>query len=151
MQSKQIWKLFIDGAARHNPGPAGAGIYLVHAPKTTVKEGFFLGHRTNNQAEYLALLIGIILAKPLIGNHKLHIASDSLLLVNQLKGLFKVKNHELQVLHQAARIRLQTIDYSIEHVMRSQNQIADEMANLGIDQKIAVPFYLKKELHEIEL
>ncbi len=148
MNKKTKWQLFVDGASRNNPGPSGAGIYLT---KNHVKEfahGFFLGTKTNNQSEYLALLIGLIIAIPKIAQDHLEIISDSLLLVNQLNGIYRVKNPELQILHHKALTLLSSVTYTVVHVLRAKNVNADEMANLGIDQKIAIPAEIKAKLHE---
>ena len=79
------WKLFVDGASRKNPGKAGAGIYLVKEDKSILKKGFYLGTKTNNQAEYLALILGIFYAKKYMAkNDMLTIFSDSELLVKHM-------------------------------------------------------------------
>lgn len=148
MNKKNKWQLFVDGASRNNPGPSGAGIYLTKNHAKEFAQGFFLGIKTNNQAEYLALLIGLIIAIPRIEQDCLEIVSDSLLLVNQLNGIYRVKNPELQILHQKALNLLSTIDYTVVHVLRAKNVNADEMANIGIDQKIAIPAEIKVKLHE---
>src|SRR5690349_12915959 len=81
------WKLFIDGAARNNPGKAGAGIYILKNDQEVCKEGFYLGVKTNNQAEYAALLVGLYYIKQYIEPHDhLDIISDSQLLVRQFNG-----------------------------------------------------------------
>ena len=59
------WKLFIDGASRNNPGRSGAGVYLLKNEKPVYQEGFYLGIKTNNEAEYLALLLGVFSCKKL--------------------------------------------------------------------------------------
>ena len=151
MHIKPKWQLFVDGASRNNPGPAGAGIYLVKEHKKELAQGFFLGHKTNNQAEYLALIIGLILAIPKIEQDQLQIVSDSLLLVNQLNGIYRVKNPELQILHHKVKNLLANTNYTVVHVLREHNIIADEMANLGIDQKIALSPEIKAKLHEASL
>ena len=134
------WKLFIDGAARNNPGPAGAGIYLLKNDKSVKKLGFYLGSKTNNQAEYGALLIGAYYLKQHIeSDDHVDIISDSQLLVRQFKGEYKVKHPELKPLHLLAKHLLQDITYSISHIMREHNEIADEMANKGIDEKKKLP------------
>ena len=61
--TRGYWKLFIDGASRNNPGPSGAGFLLLKDDKPVEQKGFFLGSKTNNQAEYFALLIGIFFLK----------------------------------------------------------------------------------------
>jgi ribonuclease HI len=134
------WKLFIDGAARNNPGPAGAGIYLVKNDTPIKKLGFYLGNKTNNQAEYGALLIGIYYLKlHMDSQDHVDIVSDSQLLVRQFKGEYRVKHPELKPLHMLAKKMLEGVTYSISHVLREHNEIADEMANKGIDDKKKLP------------
>jgi ribonuclease HI len=146
------WRLFIDGAARKNPGPAGAGIYLCKNDKPIVKKGFYLGSKTNNQAEYAALLLGLYFFHEHDGvaDH-LDIFSDSELLVKQFKGEYRVKHPELLPLHLLAKKMLQGVHFSIAHVMREKNEIADEMANAGIDKKVSLPtgFITLLEKHAI--
>jgi len=137
---QHFWKLFVDGAARKNPGPAGAGFHIVHEHKTIKKAGFYLGTKTNNQAEYAALLLGLYFVKKLIGPHDhVDIISDSELLVKQLKGDYRVRHPELKPLYDVAKIWLHDMHYTVKHVLREFNVVADEMANKGIDEKIAVP------------
>lgn len=134
------WKLFIDGAARNNPGPAGAGICLIKNDKQVKKLGFYLGNKTNNQAEYGALLIGVYYLKQHIEpDDHADIISDSQLLVRQFKGEYKVKHHELKPLHMLAKKMLEGVTFSVTHVLREHNEIADEMANKGIDEKKKLP------------
>lgn len=151
MNSKTKWQLFVDGASRNNPGPAGAGIYLTKDHKKELAQGFFLGNKTNNQAEYLALLIGLIITLPKIKQDHLQIVSDSLLLVNQLNGLYRVKNPELQILYHQVLKLLKNISYDVIHVLREKNKLADEMANFGIDHQIALTSEIKEKLHEAGL
>lgn len=137
------WHLFIDGAARNNPGPAGAGIYIVKNGEPHSRHGFYLGTKTNNQAEYLALVLGVCHAVELMGKlDTLKIYSDSELLVRQIKGIYAVKNKELRILHERAKTMLAPIKYSTHHILRERNAIADALANHGIDKKIKVPEHL---------
>lgn len=134
------WKLFVDGAARNNPGPAGAGVYITKNDKPEKKVGFYLGKKTNNQAEYGALLIGLFLLKKMMKpDDHLDIISDSLLLVRQFQGEYRVKHPELKPLHLVAKQLIEGSHYAIAHVLREQNEIADEMANKGIDDKKSLP------------
>lgn len=135
------WKMFIDGAARNNPGPAGAGICIFKNDRMHERHAFFLGSKTNNQAEYLALVIGLYyLKKQLKGvDEALLIVSDSQLLVRQLKGHYKVRNPELKNLHSLAHTLLRDSTYDVAHVLREDNTQADEQANKGIDKKIVLP------------
>lgn len=133
------WELFIDGAARNNPGPAGAGIYLLKNKECIIKRGFYLGELTNNQAEYWALGIGVRfflkLSKP---GDTLTINSDSLLLVKQISGIYKVKSENIIPLYQRIKENLSEINFKIQHIYRDKNKVADSMANYGIDHKINV-------------
>ncbi|MDZ4154344.1 ribonuclease HI family protein, partial [Methylicorpusculum sp.] len=142
------WKLFVDGAARNNPGPAGAGFYLLKDSAFSAKKGYYLGSRTNNQAEYLALLLGLNYLK----NHVkpgdcVHIVSDSQLLVRQLKGEYKIKSAELRPFYGLAHALMQVVRADIFHVLRTDNEQADRMANKGIDTKREVPEDFVKMLH----
>lgn len=143
------WHLYVDGAARNNPGPAGAGVCCYKNGAPFFKNGFFLGSRTNNQAEYLALLLGLFLIKPhLRPGEQLAIFADSQLLVCQIKGVYKINNPDLKVLQQIAYKLLMPYSYTINHVLRAENEAADAMANIGIDQHIAMPKEFIRILHE---
>lgn len=134
------WELYVDGAARNNPGPAGAGLYLVKDGVPIEQRGMYLGKKTNNQAEYLALLLGVYYAEQHMGEaDKLVIKSDSELLVRQISGVYKIKNPELARIYRNVRVLLDTLHYEIKHVPRELNKIADKLANMGIDKKIEVP------------
>lgn len=134
------WKLFVDGASRNNPGPSGAGIYILQDEQFFYEYGFYLGKKTNNQAEYFALLLGLfILRKKVQSQDKVRIISDSLLLVQQIKGVYKVRNPELKPLHTLALRWVQEINADMLHVLRFDNVNADNMANVGIDKKNSVP------------
>jgi ribonuclease HI len=150
----QHWTLYIDGAARNNPGPAGAGIYLINNGQEVEKAGYFLGIKTNNQAEYLALLVGILTVQRYKQSQDtVQIVSDSQLLVRQLQGAYRVKNQQLLPLYKLGRALLLSLHAQIIHVLRSENVVADEMANEGIDRKIPIPpdFIKILQQHEIPL
>lgn len=138
--NSNTWLLYIDGASRNNPGVAGAGIYLVKNSEPVLKKGIFLGIKTNNQAEYLSLLMGLLFAGKYIGpTDKLLIRSDSELLVRQVKGIYAVKNSNLRSLYCFAQELLSKFNYNIEHVLRANNKEADALANLAIDKKLPIP------------
>ena len=132
--------MYIDGASRGNPGPGGAGIFLSDNKEITIKRGYFLGKRTNNEAEYLALLIGIFLVKkegkP---GDKIHVFSDSLLLVKQMNGEYRVKKPELQILHGLIKEHATPFSCTFKHVYRENNVQADALANAGVDTKTQLP------------
>lgn len=134
------WKLYIDGASRNNPGVAGAGVYILKDNKPVITHGYFLGIKTNNQAEYLALLLGIYTVSALMERDDLLlIVSDSQLLVRQLQGLYAIRNDYIRVMHEIAKEMLKGVNYTVGHVMREDNKHADSLANKGIDDKIMVP------------
>ena len=126
---------YIDGGARGNPGPAGFGV-RVEQPDGTLVDEFSeaIGHATNNVAEYRGLLAALEWAKT-HGHPALHVRSDSLLLVQQMRGIFKVKNAGLQPLHAKARLLAHEIGrVTFEHVGRAKNAHADRLANAAMDQ-----------------
>lgn len=134
------WKLFVDGASRNNPGPSGAGLYILQDEQFFHEYGYYLGKKTNNQAEYLALLLGLFTLKKQVKQcDKVNIISDSLLLVQQIKGVYKVRNPELKPLHTLALRWVQELNADVFHVLRFDNANADNMANVGIDKKNSVP------------
>lgn len=148
------WKLFIDGASRNNPGPAGVGIAIMKNDTVYAQYGYHVGTKTNNQAEYLALVMGIYYIKQVIQQEDLLlITSDSQLLVRHMTGHYKVKHPDLKPLYACAKHMLVGINHDIVHVLREENTQADALANKGIDEKIRVPHDLVTWLkqHEISL
>jgi probable phosphoglycerate mutase len=125
---------YIDGGARGNPGPAGYGVRIERRDGTLVEEfGDAIGVATNNVAEYRGL-IGALEWALAHGRPPLHVRSDSLLLVQQMLGRFKVKNPGLQPLHARAKQLAHEIGrVSYEHVGRSSNAHADRLANAAMD------------------
>jgi probable phosphoglycerate mutase len=125
----------IDGGARGNPGPAGWGAVVRTPAGETVTELMgAIPHATNNVAEYS----GLLAALDWCADHeaaKVLIRSDSLLLVQQMRGVFKVKNEGLKPLHGRARLLAHRIGrVTFEHVPREQNADADRLANLAMDE-----------------
>lgn len=129
--------MYTDGAARGNPGPAGAGWSIQKADGAVLAEGKrYLGELTNNQAEYRALLLAL---KEVVGLHptSLEIFADSELMVRQLKGEYKVKNEGLRPLYEQALLTLRKIPhYSLHSIPREQNGDADRLANEAIDEGV---------------
>ena len=129
---------YIDGGARGNPGPAGYGV-RVERPDGTLLEEFCgaIGVATNNVAEYRGLLAALEWAKA--HQHRaLHVRSDSLLLVQQMLGNFKVKHPGLQPLHARARLLAHDVGrVTFEHVGRASNAHADRLANTAMDAAAA--------------
>lgn len=134
-----VWHLYVDGASRNNPGPAGAGIYILKNGEPFLKRGFYLGEMTNNQAEYTALLLSLFLVESYLHpDDELHIFSDSQLMIRQLQGSYKVRSH-LKSLYDKAQAFLSSKKCMLNHIEREKNKIADALANQGIDKKISVP------------
>ena len=126
--------VYIDGGARGNPGPAGYGV-RVERPDGTLLEEFseFIGVATNNVAEYRGLLAALEWARAR-GCTDVLVRSDSLLLVQQMLGHYKVKNAGLQPLHARARLLAHEIGrVHYEHVRRESNRHADRLANTAMD------------------
>ena len=125
---------YIDGGARGNPGPAGFGVRIEDAGGNLIEEfAESIGVATNNVAEYRALVAALEWAKR-HGRDQLHVRSDSLLLVQQMLGNYKVKNAGLQPLHARARVLAHGIGtVTFEHVGRALNAHADRLANTAMD------------------
>jgi ribonuclease HI len=127
-------RLFTDGGARGNPGPA-AYAYVLEAEDDTVldSDGQPIGVATNNVAEYRALVAGLERAAEL-GIDELEVVSDSELLVKQMRGEYRVKNEALQALNQQAAglaRRFESVVYTA--VRREHNELADRLVNEALD------------------
>ncbi len=129
-------RIYIDGASKGNPGEAGAGILIIDRQGRRLAEfGRYLGHQTNNQAEYWALLLGLREAKRL-GGKSIEIFTDSELLERQVRGLYRVKALNLKRLHRAVVEDLGGFQsVKIAFVPREQNQEADRLANRAIQRR----------------
>jgi ribonuclease HI len=126
---------FSDGGARGNPGPSGYGVVVQdEAGRKVAALSEYLGHQTNNFAEYQGLIAALEYA--VANGHKaLKVISDSELLVRQIKGIYKVKNAALQDLHGRAKELIAQLDwFSIGHVLRGHNEEADSLANAAMDK-----------------
>jgi ribonuclease HI len=130
-------RLYTDGAARGNPGPAGAGAVILNPEGHIVaKIGKFLGEATNNVAEYMGLILGLKRAKAM-GIRELEVFADSELLVKQLSGEYAVKAEHLAPLHAEAKGLLQGFDWiQVRHIPREENAQADAMSNRAIDERL---------------
>lgn len=125
----------IDGGARGNPGPAGWGVVVLRGDGGLAAELHgALAYATNNVAEYHGLLAALTWSVDQ-GATSLLVRSDSLLLVQQMRGVYKVKNEGLKALHGQARLlalKIPRVQY--EHVPREANKDADRLANLAMDE-----------------
>ena len=127
-------KLYVDGASRGNPGEAGAGYYLMDQGGSEILRGKrFLGHMTNNAAEYQALILGLREALK-IGGASIEIYTDSELVANQMKGTYTVRNKRLMRLHREATGLLEKFQKSeVIPIRREDNKEADRLANEAIN------------------
>ena len=126
---------YIDGGARGNPGPAGFGVRVERADGSLIEEfAESIGVATNNVAEYRGLVAALEWARS-HAQSQVHVRSDSLLLVQQMLGNYKVKNPGLQPLHAKARLLANEIGrVTFEHVGRAHNAHADRLANTAMDE-----------------
>jgi len=124
-----------DGGARGNPGPAGYGVVIKdESGRKVAALSEYLGHQTNNFAEYQGLIAALEYALK-HGPKALKLISDLELLVRQIKGIYKVKNATLQDLHARAKELIKQLDwFSIGHALREHNQEADRLANDAMDR-----------------
>lgn len=129
--------IYIDGASRGNPGRAGAGVYVTDQEgKRVAGIARYLGHKTNNEAEYGALLLGLQEARRL-GGKSIHIYTDSELIARQILGIYRVKDIHLRTLHQKAMEMIKGFtSFEIGSIPREENQDADLLANQAIEKKI---------------
>ena len=136
-KSQNQIKLYADGGSRGNPGPSASGYVLLDMDDSIIfKSGVYLGITTNNQAEYQALKYALIEAQKL-GAREVDVYMDSLLVVNQMKGIFKVKNRDLWPIHEAIKelaITFKKIRYT--HVPRELNKLADAEVNEVLDAEL---------------
>jgi probable phosphoglycerate mutase len=132
--------LYADGAARGNPGPAGAGAVLLdEAGKVVAELTKALGRATNNVAEYSALILGLEEAKRR-GATSIDVRMDSKLVVEQMRGLWRIKHPGLQPLALRAGALLGSFpERVIQHVPREENAYADRLSNRAIDEALAAP------------
>ncbi len=135
LPGRQPFRLFTDGAARGNPGPAGVAFFLEDRAGQALAAGRdYIGKATNNVAEYTALVRGLRRAREL-GIDRLDVYMDSELVVRQMTGQYRVRDAKLRVMHQEASELIKMFTRcDIWHIDRSQNARADALANEAIDE-----------------
>ena len=133
MKNKKLL-LYIDGAARGNPGPAGIGVVVQSEDKKKIKEFYkYIGEATNNIAEYNALIYGLQEALMLKADEVV-INLDSELVAEQINGAYKVKNESLKALFGQALHMLGSFKgFEVRHIEREKNKDADKLANKAIN------------------
>lgn len=127
--------VYSDGGSRGNPGPSAAGFVLLNSTNEVIAQGGeYLGITTNNQAEYHGVRLALEKALEL-GYKKVDVRVDSMLVVNQMKGLYKIKNRELWPINERIRALMEKFDrVTFTHVNRQFNQLADGMVNKTLDE-----------------
>jgi ribonuclease HI len=122
--------IYSDGGSRGNPGPSASGFVVMNAKEEVVHQGgAYLGITTNNQAEYHGVRLGLEKALEM-GAKTVDFRMDSLLVVNQLTGVYKIKNHELGPINERIKELAQQFEkVTYTHVRREFNQLADGMVN----------------------
>lgn len=136
--------VFTDGGARGNPGPAGFGVAIYDQDQLLTTLSGYLGKKTNNEAEYAALIFALAWLKDAQGNHNFQSITfymDSQLLCRQMQGLYKIKSPNLKPLKLKADNLVASLHAKIifTDILREKNQKADELANLAMDTQ--KPYY----------
>lgn len=130
-------KIYCDGGARGNPGPAGVGVVIINSAGEERRFKKFIGKKTNNQAEYEAVLYALeIVVSEYKNPSRIDFFLDSELVVNQLEGNYKIKNEDLGRL--LIKIRNMMIEHNwqatFNHIPREKNHHADKLVNQAIDE-----------------
>lgn len=130
-------KVFADGGSRGNPGPSSSGFVILDMEDNIlVDKGVYLGVTTNNQAEYTALKLALEECQKMKVK-EVEVYMDSLLVVNQIKGIFKVKNRDLWPIHDAIQKMAKTFEkIEFSHVPREFNKLADAAVNRALDDHL---------------
>ena len=130
-----ILDIYTDGASRNNPGKSASGyLILDEGGAQLLAKSFYNGIKTNNEAEYLAIIAALQAAAHEYGyNVRIALHSDSRLAISQLKGDFKVKSHELKKLHEEASALLKKFEsYELINVPRENSHVVQVDADLNI-------------------
>ncbi len=132
-------KVFADGGSRGNPGPSASGFVVLDMEDTVlVDKGVYLGITTNNQAEYTALKLALEECQRM-GVKEIQVYLDSLLVVNQMNGIYKVRNRDLWPIHDAIKTLAKHFKHvSFSHVPREFNKLADSAVNRALDQQLGI-------------
>ena len=133
-------QLYADGGSRGNPGPSASGFVILDMDgKVLVEQGIYLGITTNNQAEYQALKLGLEAILEKFHSRDVHVYMDSMLVVNQMKHIFKVKNRDLWPVHDSITKLLPKFEkVNFDHVPRELNKLADAEVNKALDTELGI-------------
>jgi len=129
-----IFIMRFDGCSKGNPGLAGAGAVIYYDSQELWADHFFVGEKfTNNHAEYAGLILGLQQAISM-DIKTLHVEGDSLLVINQMKGVYKCNSSNLIDLYDKAKYLSKSFDsISFSHIFRTLNTRADELSNMAIN------------------
>jgi len=129
--------IYSDGGSRGNPGPSASGFVVMDGEENVIHEGgMYLGITTNNQAEYHGVRLGLEKALNM-GARTVDFRIDSLLVVNQMNGVYKIKNRDLWPIHERIKQLMSDFDkVTFTHVRREFNQLADGMVNKILDAHV---------------
>lgn len=137
-QTHEEIKVFTDGGARGNPGPAALGVVVTTTDEQLLTAfGRYIGEATNNQAEYRAVIAALEHIKQ-YNPRRVAFHIDSELVVKQLNGQYKVKNADLRPLYEQAKRLAEAQEVEFVHVYREANKLADEQVNIAIDQALGL-------------
>lgn len=138
MEIPQKIVMYTDGGSRNNPGPAAIGVYLETLRK---QYGHFIGHKTNNEAEYEAVIFGLKKIKQLAGHDQtkqleIEIFLDSEFVTKQMNHEYKVKEEHIQKLFlEVWNLMLDFKKVSFYHIRREKNTVADKLVNAALDEQ----------------
>jgi len=129
--------IYADGGSRGNPGPSASGFVIMNDQEHVIHEGgMYLGITTNNQAEYHGVRLALEKALEM-GVKTVDFRLDSLLVVNQMNGIYKIKNRDLWPIHERIQELVREFDkVTFTHVRREFNQLADGMVNKILDARV---------------
>jgi ribonuclease HI len=126
---------YVDGGSLGNPGPSGIGVVIDGGQDGKVRIAKWIGHQDNNVAEYVALLEALQYALTL-GAERLHVYSDSEVIVKQMLGQYICRSPRLYSLHWICRKLARSFDFSISHIRRESNEEANGLAHTAARRKM---------------
>jgi ribonuclease HI len=129
------YRLNFDGCSKSNPGLSGAGAVIYHSGEEYWSSHFFVGeHFTNNHAEYAGLIMGLQQANA-FGIKELYVQGDSLLVINQMKGIYQCRSPNLLELYEQAMNLASNFDkIEFAHILREKNKRADQLSNIAVEE-----------------
>lgn len=131
-------QIYCDGGARGNPGPGACAFAVIKDKKIIHEESMYLGEVTNNVAEYNGVLYALKWLQANNGYHYVQFFLDSQLVVNQLKGVYKIKNENLKILRETISNLEKSLnsDLDYQYIPRDKNKLADKLLNIEIDENL---------------